>query len=261
MSDMMVPSYRVAREPAGVPWRMMAVAGGMVAAVALGAGGWWAVQRMSGAGGVPVVEADPRPFKVRPDDPGGLRVPNQNALVLERPGNRQSPAQTGRPAALVPEAEAPNIDLLRAAVAPPPVVAPRPVESQAAEAPDSAVLAQLAEPELAAGALPPPPPPAPPQPTQLAATQPAVPRAAPGGRFMVQLAAVTSEEGARSEFERISRRAPELFEGRGPVVQRLDRDGQPTLFRLRTAGFADQDGAQQFCEQLRARSLACIPVR
>jgi hypothetical protein len=221
---------------------MLAVAGGMLAVVAVGAGGYWAFQR-SGGGGVPVVEADPRPFKVRPEDPGGLRVPNQNALVLERPGNRQSPAQTGRPADLVPDTEAPNLDLLRAAVAPPPVVAPRPVPRQT-EAP---VLAPEPAPPPAA-ALPEP------------ATSP-VPRAVANGRVMVQLAAVTSEEGARSEFDRIARRAPDLFEGLSPVVQRLDREGQNPLFRVRTTGFADQDSARQFCESLRARNFACIPVR
>ncbi|MDP3416869.1 SPOR domain-containing protein [Falsiroseomonas sp.] len=240
MSDMMVPSYRVQRDASGVPWRMLAVAGGMLAVVAVGAGGYWAVQR-SGGGGVPVVEADPRPFKVRPDDPGGLRVPNQNALVLERPGNRQSPAQTGQPARLVPDAEAPNLDLLRAAVAPPPVVPPRPVP-RPAEAPEAAPAPVAAAPEPAPAPTP-------------------APRPLATGRVMVQLAAVTSEDGARSEFDRIARRAPDLFEGLSPVVQRLDREGQGPLFRVRTTGFADQDSARQFCEALRARNFACIPVR
>lgn len=242
MSDMMVPSYRVQRDPSGVPWRMMAVAGGMLAVAALGAGGWWALQR-SGGGGVPLVEADPRPFKVRPDDPGGLRVPNQNALVLERPGNRPSTAQAGQGGRLVPETEAPDLSLLRAAVAPPPVVAPRQVPRQA-EAP----VAEAPVVEVPRVAAPVP--------------EPArVPRAVANGRVMVQLAAVTSEEGARSEFDRIARRAPELFDGRSPVVQRLERDSGATLYRLRTAGFADQDSARQFCEVLRARNFACIPVR
>lgn len=242
MSDMMVPSYRVQRDPSGVPWRMLAVAGGMLAMVAVGAGGYWAFQT-SGGGSVPVVEADPRPFKVRPDDPGGLRVPNQNALVLERPGNRQSTAQSDQPAGLVPEPEAPNLDLLRAAAAPPPVVAPLPVP-RAFDRPDPVAISE-AVPEPAAA----------PRPAQAAAP---VPRT---GRVMVQLAAVTSEEGARSEFDRIARRAPDLFEGLRPVVQRLDRDGQNPLYRVRTTGFDDQDSARQFCEALRARNFACIPVR
>ncbi len=248
MSDMMVPSYRVQRDPSGVPWRMLAVAGGMLAVVAVGAGGYWAFQ--SSGGGVPVVEADPRPFKVRPDDPGGLRVPNQNALVLERPGNRQSPAQAGRPAEVVPEAESPNLDLLRAAVAPPPVVPPRALPRPAEPAAPASLAAP--QPAPAAGA---------PAAGAPAAAALAVPRAVPNGRVMVQLAAVPSDEAARSEFERLARRAPEFFEGRSPVVQRLEREGQSPLFRLRTGGFADQDSARQFCEALRARNFACIPVR
>jgi hypothetical protein len=77
----------------------------------------------------------------------------------------------------------------------------------------------------------------------------------------VQIAALTSEESARAEWDRVARRAPELFQGRSPAVTRLDRDGQAPLFRLRTGGFADQDAAREFCEQVRARGATCIPVR
>ncbi|NKC34445.1 SPOR domain-containing protein [Roseomonas sp. BU-1] len=94
-----------------------------------------------------------------------------------------------------------------------------------------------------------------------AAAAPAAPPAATTGRFMVQLAAVGSEDGARSEWDRLSRRAPELFEGRRAVVQKLERDGQATLYRLRAAGFPDPEAAQDFCQQMRAKNFACIPVR
>ena len=67
MIDAVVPSYRVPREPSGFPWRMLAVAGGLLGAMAVGAGGWWAWQSLGNGGAVPVVEADPRPFKIRPD--------------------------------------------------------------------------------------------------------------------------------------------------------------------------------------------------
>jgi hypothetical protein len=77
----------------------------------------------------------------------------------------------------------------------------------------------------------------------------------------VQLGALGSEEAARAEWERLTRRAPELFQGRAPIVTKLEREGQPPLFRLRTAGLADLDTAGQFCEQLRARGAACVPVR
>jgi hypothetical protein len=240
---------------------MLAAAGGLLAVGGVAAGGWWAFQSMGG-GGIPLVEADPRPFKIRPDDPGGLRVPNQNALVLERPGNRQLQAAP-RADGLVPEAEAPNLALLRAAVAPPPVIAPRPVVSAPVvpetPAPDAIVAAEPPQEEATLASLPFPPPAAP-APPAVAATS-AAPAPVASGRALVQLAAVGSEEAARGEWDRLARRAPELFQGRSPVVQRVDRDGGTPLFRLRAGGFADQDTAAQFCEQARTRGLACILVR
>lgn len=238
-TDAMVPSYRVAREPSGLPWRMLAVAGGLIAAAAVGAGGWWALQGAGGGGAVPVVEADPRPYKVRPDDPGGLRVPNQAELILERPAARvQTAGQIGRPASLAPEAEAPNLDRLRAAVAPPPVVAPQPVAAAAPE-------------PVAAVAAPPAAPAPPPAPRPVAA-----------GRVQVQLGALSSPEAARAEWDRLSRRAPELLQGRTPQILRFDRgEGQAPMFRLRTGGLPDQDAAVEFCEQIRSRGGACVPVR
>lgn len=281
MSDAMVPSYRLHRPASAVPWRMIAMAGGVLAFVAAGAAGWWAIQRIS-ARSVPVVEADPRPFKVRPSDPGGLRVPNQSELVLERPGQRaQGNAATNRAPGLAPEAEAPNIGGLRAAVAPPPVVAPAPTwPPQPAPRPGQAVPGQNAPGASAPAAAPPangnapaaaapaapqaaarqaPAAAPPPAPAATAITPPA--RPAGSGRVQVQIAALTSEDSARAEWDRVARRAPELFQGRSPAVTRLDRDGQAPLFRLRTGGFADQDAAREFCEQVRARGATCIPVR
>jgi cell division septation protein DedD len=242
MSDAVMerPSYRVQRASSSVSWRMLAVAGGLLGLVAVGAAGWWAVGSLGGAGSVPVVEADPRPFKVRPDDPGGWRVPNQGELILERPAQRAQAGQPSRAATVAPGAEAPDIGGLRAAVAPP---APR------------AVVAQLPEP-----VAPAPAPVVAPQPVA-APVPPPVARAT-AGRVQVQLGALTSEEAARAEWDRLSRRAPELFQGRTPQIMRLDRgEGQAPLFRLRTGGLADQEAAAAFCEQIRARGGACVPVR
>jgi len=117
MSDAVIPSYRVQRESASLPWRMLAVAGGLIGFLAVAGGGWWAWKSYGGIRAVPVVEADPRPFKVRPDDPGGLRVPNQGELILERPTQRsQAASQIGRNGAMAPVVEAPDLGGLRAAV-------------------------------------------------------------------------------------------------------------------------------------------------
>jgi hypothetical protein len=234
--DAMVPSYRVQREASAIPWRMLAIAGGLVAVLAVAAGGWWALRSFGQSGPVPLVEADPRPFKVKPEDRGGLRVPNQDELILDRPGNRAQMTPP-RGTTMLPEAEAPNIGGLRAAIAPPvPVAPPAPLSPPAAS------------PEPAAAAV--------------AAPVTDAARAARTGRVQVQLGALTSAEAARAEWERLARRAPELFEGRSPQILRLDRaEGQPPLFRLRTGGLPDQDAAAEFCQQVRARGGACVPIR
>ncbi|MFM2149869.1 MAG: hypothetical protein RLZZ187_2175 [Pseudomonadota bacterium] len=249
MSDAVIqrPSYRVEREPSKLPWRMLVIAGGLLGVVAVAGLGWWAIRSIGGTSSVPVVEADPRPFKVRPDDPGGLRVPNQSELILERPAQRAQGNQAGRPANVAPGAEAPDLGGLRAAARPAPAAAPAPAPNPAPAAPASA-LAQ-AQPLPA------------PQPVQPAAA-PAAQPARPAGRVQVQLGALPTEDAARAEWERLTRRAPELFAGRSPQIVRLDRgEGQAPLFRLRTGGLADQEAAAAFCEQVRARGGVCAPVR
>jgi hypothetical protein len=189
---------------------MLGIAGGVLLVVALAAGGWWAFRSLGGGSSVPLVEADPRPFKVRPDDPGGLRVPNQSELILERPGQR---AQQGQ-----------------------------------------------APPATSSVVAPPATPLAPPVPQASASAAPAPAR--PVGRVQVQLGALPTEEAARAEWNRLAARMPELFQGRSPQVVRLDRgEGQTPLFRLRTGGLADQEAATSFCEQVRARGGACVPIR
>ena len=71
-------------------------------------------------GSVPVVQADQRPVKVRPDDPGGIAVPFQDKEIYSRLGQAQSdaaPAQPPKAERLLPPPEAP---LPRPASAPPP---------------------------------------------------------------------------------------------------------------------------------------------
>ena len=219
---------------------MVAFGGGVAAVLLVGGAAWWGLTRVGGPHSVPLIEPDPRPFKVRPDDPGGLRVPNQDELIFER--NRGSSAQPPG-ARLAPEPEAPSIDALRAQVAQP---APRP--------------AALATPVPAAPA----PAAAPPAATapQVAAPAPATrPAPVPNGSIRVQLGALTSDEAARGEWDRLARRHAELLGAFRPQVVRFERDGQATLYRLRTGGFADVATARSFCEQAHAKQVPCVVIR
>jgi cell division septation protein DedD len=180
---------------------------------------------------------------VRPDDPGGLRVPNQDELIFER---NRGPATPGS-ARLAPEPEAPRLDALRAQVAQPP---PEPIVlPQAAPAPAAPVARDGAPPTAA------------PAPAAQAPAPAARPAPAPGGAVRVQLGALTSEESARGEWDRLARRHGDLLGAFRPQVLRVEREGQATLFRLRTGGFADAAAAGAFCEQARARNIPCVVIR
>ena len=82
MSDITVPSYRVRPQRAGfqVPWRMLAVSGAVLGIAAAGGGVVWGITRAVNRS-VPTIEADARPIRVKPDDPGGMRVANQDEIT------------------------------------------------------------------------------------------------------------------------------------------------------------------------------------
>ncbi|MHB0679111.1 hypothetical protein ACX4MV_11040, partial [Roseomonas mucosa] len=114
-----VPSYRVQRQSSGgLPWRMLAMAGGLTAVLGVGAAAVWGVSRAV-SNGVPVIEADSRPLRIRPDDPGGLRVANQGERIFETQNQpqRARSAQPGVPAQaqVAPAPEQPDLDALRQA--------------------------------------------------------------------------------------------------------------------------------------------------
>ena len=73
---------------------------------------------------------------------------------------------------------------------------------------------------------------------------------------MVQFAAVSSEDAAREEWQRLSRRMPDLLGQRRPAISKVDRDGH-ALWRVRTGGFSDTAQATVFCERVRAKGAGC----
>lgn len=79
------------------------------------------------------------------------------------------------------------------------------------------------------------------------------------GTFLVQLGAFDSEDIARSQWDSISARYGDFFEGKQRVVQISSRGGRD-FYRLRAAGFSTMSDARQFCSEVIARSGNCIPV-
>ena len=73
---------------------------------------------------------------------------------------------------------------------------------------------------------------------------------------MVQLAALTSEDAAHTEWQQLIKRMPELLSGHQPNYSRTDRDGH-IFWRVRTAGFTDIAQARGFCDHVKAKGGGC----
>lgn len=236
------------RASRAVPVRTMAMAGAAGCGLLLAAVGGWALLHRHPAA-VPVIEADSRPVRVKPENPGGMTLADPDEAATG-PGEQR----------MAPAAEAPAPQALRAQMQPPPAT-----PSSAPPAP--------ALPTQQALALPPTTPATPPNVSPLPDTpRPAAPsaaaarpapapaavsaRPAPAGNTTVQVAAVDSEAAAQSEWQRLQKRMPDLLNDRRPTTQKAERDGHP-IWRVRIGGFADIADATGFCAKLRARGGNC----
>ncbi len=114
--------------------------GGIGAALGMSAvfaaAAWYALQRNDmqpqAAAEVPLIKAEPGPVKEKPEDPGGLKIPNQDKLVYER--------ITPKPQAPQKEklAPAPEEPIVKTAEAAKPVAPAAPVIATPKTAPDAA---------------------------------------------------------------------------------------------------------------------------
>jgi hypothetical protein len=236
MPSMGPASYRVARRSGMDPntRRLAIIAGGIGGALVLLIGGWEVAGHRQH--GVPVIEADSGPVKVKPDNPGGMKIAGQNDDIL-------SGASDDGKAAMAPPPEAPDPQALKAAEQKPAPRAAAP--SVVASAPPATAPAPVAL--------------APAPQTKAAAPRPDAARATPvpaGHGAQVQLAAMASEQLAREEWQRLEHKMPSLFGGRKPEVTRIEHDGK-TFWRLRTGGFASAADATSFCDKLKAKGAGC----
>jgi hypothetical protein len=219
--------------------RLMMFAGGLGGLLVILVGASALVGRHTGE--VPVVTADTRPIREKPVNPGGMKIDGaENDVFSGKSDNAE--------AKLAPLSENPDTQALRTAASPPPPVVATPAPAAAVIAPPPPVtrsaVAAVVPPVAKPAAVKPP--------AAVVETHPA----ASGHHAMVQLAALSSEDAARNEWQQLTKRMPELLNGRQPSYSRTERDGH-TFWRVRTTGFADAAQARTFCERIRAKGGAC----
>ena len=221
--------------------------------MALFAGGLWFAYlqgtRHTGGGAttgdVPLIRADERPTKVKPERPGGMEIPDRDNLIY-------SPSRAGVEHLLPP----PEKPLPRPAAPPTQTAAGGPLQSPAVATPNPAPPAAVNQPQQVAaapsGAAPGTS--APPQP-------PAGQAPAKAGGTRLQLASVRSEEAARQEWERIKRKNPDILGSLSAAPIRADLGDKGIYYRIQTAPVADPAAAERLCNQLKQRNIGCIIAR
>jgi cell division septation protein DedD len=230
--------------------------------------------------GVPVIKADDHPIKTKPEDRGGMDVPNQDKLVYERMGAQSDAVpQTER---LLPPPEQPQEPpaqprkpSIKPAFPTPPAKEPSAGKPGAGESAISAptpapVVTLPAAPSAASPAQPaalsPSKPTNPSKPAPAAkvasaaapvAAAPAAKVSAAGGAWLVQLGALKSEGDAKNEWTRVKAANKDLLGDYGSDIVRVDLGEKGIYWRLR-AGPMDEGQARSTCASLAKRSQGCI---
>jgi len=250
-SEIEIPAYRPGRAARmeGGTRRLLLISGGLGAAL-LAIIGVWALAGQR-PGPVPLIAAESGPLKVKPEHAGGMQVAGADEAILSGTGqDRAEEGVTSGGPPLAPASEKPAPEMLREMQPEPPSgpaaapATPAPaIPAPAIPAPAPKAAAAAKPPALHEAALHP-------------AAVPAVAAKTGAHGVAVQLAALPSEEAARQEWERLSKKFPALLASRQPVITRVSHAGHE-FWRLRASGFADSAEARRLCERLRARGAGC----
>lgn len=227
----------------------------------------------------PLVKADTRPLKIRPDDPGGLNVPHTNMEVFNAGRDQRTPgAAPGSPAGREVLLPPPEPVLPKPAPAP----TPAPITLTPAAIPPTAPLAAAPaaapEPTLSgvASAVPYPAPlPPPAAPTQRLVQRSAAaalgesastpilqaPRPTAGaGAFRIQIGAMRTEEEARQVWESVRRKHVDVIAGKTMSISRVELAERGVFFRVYAGPLADRDAARDACTKLVRAGTGCLVV-
>lgn len=227
------------RDPEARPRsRGLIATGTALLVMAVFAGGLWFAYHQGlrhasvGTGDVPLIRADERPTKVKPEKPGGMEVPDRDKLIY-----------TQKRAAVEHLLPPPEKPMPRPTAPTAPGAQPESMPSSAA--PAIALPAQPAAKPAKNN----------PAPAKAAAAQGA-PAHAPPAR--IQLGSVRSEQAAQHEWDRIRRANLDLLGSLSATPVRADLGEKGMLYRIQTGPIPD---AERVCGELKRRNVGCIIAR
>jgi cell division septation protein DedD len=233
--------------------RLWPLSAASVAIVAIGGALWLVFDRTpvpSGSSEVPYVAAEAGPEKIRPQQEGGIEVPNRDVRVYNEL-NGSKPVRESE--VLLPPPEAP--------MTPPAAPSPEPqAPTQMAAIPEVPALALDVAPAAGTDAQPDETPAAASTDEAVATVTVAEPvQKATTGAFRIQLAAVKSDDAAQAAWKKMLKTHPDVLNGLKLNVVKVDR-GDGALFRVQGGPFADRAAAETACGKLKQKSQACLVV-
>jgi len=200
-------------------------------------------------GDVPLIRADQRPTKIKPQRPGGMEIPDKDNLIynpshaqiehllpppekpMPRPGPPLPQATTSAPATTSPAAPPGQTGPITPALPPMTPASPQPQQSVVAPpGPGAPALSKPLSSQATAGT--------------------AGPR--------LQLGSVRSRDAARQEWDRIKRKNSDLLGSLSATSVRADLGDKGVFYRIQTAPVAD---AERICGELKRRNIGCIVAR
>lgn len=186
---------------------------------------WWLYyDKNRDHGEPPLVTADSGPVKEKPEDPGGMEVPNQDRLVFDTVSGEQTELEDS----VQPGPEEPAVDedttiedIIRE-------TEPQPSPRRTAEAEVETASAEPAEP------------------------------APTTGQYVVQLGAFGTREAAGQAWATVESKFPQILTPLVDDIERAELSGGRVLYRLRAGYFATRDEADRLCQRLKELGQDCL---
>lgn len=241
----------------------------------------WPERQQVDEASVPIIRADSNPYKIKPQDPGGMKVPNKDSTIFEtlkgdvpesktenlledesanvEPVERPEPVETAEAKmGAVPNVKSADVENVKPEATPPQPVAPKAeavtakkVVEEEEEVVDEKDLPSVIETLKADN-----------KPKEEKAAVKAEPKPASvkpvptGGSTYIQLAAVKSEAEAQSQWSKFKAKNPELG-SLSMRTQKADLGDKGIFYRIQ-AGPLTADNATKTCTAVKSRGGSCI---
>lgn len=238
--------------------RRSAIVTAMVTVAALSSFGgtvYWAHKQDIERGGpglpIPLVKPAEGPAKVKPDDPKGQPIPNQDIEAYRRIDPNAVPQQPER---LMPPPPVPHLPAPSASTDTPPAPSGAPAQS----APPTDTPVQPAPPPATASAAPDAPkisdtgegP-------TIASLVDSLSGPATGGGYRIQLASERSEDTAKATWARLQKSHGDVLGSLRMQPARADLGERGIWYRVQ-AGPLEEKQAKETCTRLKSRSVHCV---